>query len=53
MTLHVLSDENIPAVEHFLGDWGVVSRFRGRDLRAADLVGVDVLLVRSVTEVNE
>ena len=53
MTLHILSDENIPAVEHFLGDSGVVRRLRGRDMRAADLDGVDVLLVRSVTQVDE
>ena len=53
MTLHILSDENIPAVEYFLGDSGVVRQLRGRDMRAADLDGVDVLLVRSVTRVNE
>jgi len=53
VTLNVLADENIPAVEHYLGELGAVRRLSGRDLRAQDLAGVDVLLVRSVTRVNE
>ena len=53
MTLKLLADENIPAVEHYVGELGEVRRFAGRELRARDLAGADVLLVRSVTAVNE
>ncbi len=53
MTLHILADENIPAVEQYAGDLATVQRFSGRNLRPGQLAGVDVLLVRSVTAVNE
>lgn len=58
MTLTILVDENIPAVEHCLGALytdGAVSirRASGRALDRAQLVGVDALLVRSVTKVNK
>lgn len=52
MSLHVLADENIPAVEHYVGALGTVQRFSGRSLRPEQLAGVDVLLVRSVTRVD-
>lgn len=52
MSLRILADENIPAVEHYVGDLGTVQRFNGRALRPEQLAGVDVLLVRSVTRVN-
>lgn len=52
MNLTILADENIPAVEHYLGARGSVRRANGRTLRRADLDGVDVLLVRSVTRVD-
>jgi erythronate-4-phosphate dehydrogenase len=51
--VHILADENIPAVEHYAGASATVSRFSGRELGAEQLSGVDVLLVRSVTSVNE
>lgn len=53
MSLRVLADENIPAVEHYIGKLGSVQRFSGRDLDPAQLAGIDVLLVRSVTVVDE
>ena len=53
MTLRILADENIPAVEHYVGALGRVERCSGRTLGSAQLAGVDVLLVRSVTRVNE
>ncbi len=52
MTLRILADENIPAVEHYTGGLGAVTRFSGRSLRPEHLAGVDVLLVRSVTKVD-
>ncbi len=52
MSLSVLADENIPAVEHYLGEMASVRYFSGRHLDAAELSGVDALLVRSVTPVD-
>lgn len=53
MTLRILADENIPSVEHYLGNHGRVQRVNGRALQSAQLQDVDILLVRSVTRVNE
>jgi erythronate-4-phosphate dehydrogenase len=53
VSLSILADENIPAVEHYLGALGCVQRVSGRTLAPAQLQGVDVLLVRSVTRVDE
>ena len=55
MSLVILADENIPAVEHYFGaDTGAtVRRVGGRKLLRSHLDGVDILLVRSVTQVNE
>lgn len=53
MSLQILADENIPAVESYMGSTGQVRRFTGRSLRPEQLAGVDVLLVRSVTRVDE
>ncbi len=49
----ILVDENIPGAEELLSDLGVVRRFRGRDLTAAEVKAADALLVRSVTRVDE
>jgi len=53
VSLSILADENIPAVEHYFGDGVAVRRVGGRKLQRSHLQGVDVLLVRSVTQVNE
>ena len=53
MSLHILADENIPAVEHYLGAAATVQRVSGRELQRSQLEGVDALLVRSVTRVDE
>jgi len=50
--VHILADENIPAVEHYAGASATVTRFSGRRLSRAQLAGVDALLVRSVTRVD-
>ncbi len=52
MSLTILADENIPAVEYYLGGIGRVKRVNGRTLQRAQLESVDVLLVRSVTRVD-
>jgi erythronate-4-phosphate dehydrogenase len=53
MTFCILADENIPAVEHYFGADAAVRRVGGRKLQRSHLQGVDVLLVRSVTQINE
>lgn len=53
MKLSVLTDENIPAVEKYFGDFASVRPVNGRTLGRAQLDNVDVLLVRSVTRVDE
>jgi erythronate-4-phosphate dehydrogenase len=53
MSLSVLADENIPAVEDCLGAFASVRRTNGRTLDRAQLDDVDILLVRSVTRVDE
>lgn len=51
--LRILADRNIPAVHDCFGHLGDVRTVEGRGLQAADLAAVDVLLVRSVTRVDE
>jgi len=51
--LTVLADENMPAVEALLGKQVRVIRKAGRSICHEDLSGVDVLLVRSVTRIDE
>ncbi len=51
--MNILSDENIPKVRELFSAHGTVKTFQGRDLTAEDLQDIDVLLVRSVTSVNE
>ena len=50
--LHVVADENIPAVEQCLGPGFRVTRCNGRSLQRQQLEDADVLFVRSVTRVD-
>ncbi len=50
--LKILADENMPLVGEIFAGLGEVVLCSGRDMRADDLAGIDVLLVRSVTRVN-
>ncbi len=50
--LNIVADENIPAIEMF-ESLGTITRVPGRDMSADQLRDADVLLVRSVTRVNE
>ena len=52
VTLHILADENIPAVEHFFTADTHVQRLGGRAIGRAQLQHIDILLVRSVTRVD-
>ncbi|MFE8071601.1 4-phosphoerythronate dehydrogenase PdxB [Marinobacteraceae bacterium S3BR75-40.1] len=51
--MRIVADENIPLLEEFFGDIGEIVRVPGRDLQPRDVVDADILLVRSVTPVNE
>lgn len=51
--MKILADQNMPLVEEYFAHLGHVTRFDGRSLTAEQLKGVDVLLIRSVTPINE
>ena len=51
--LKIVADENMPAVEAMFSDVADVYRCPGRTMHAAELTDADILLVRSVTQVNE
>ncbi|MEQ6885131.1 4-phosphoerythronate dehydrogenase [Salicola sp. Rm-C-2C1-2] len=51
--LRILADENIPALGACFADHGTVKTLPGRAIRQSDLLDIDVLLVRSVTRVDE
>lgn len=51
--LNIVADENMPGLDEHFGDIGVIQRVAGRHLGRDQLVNADILLVRSVTKVNE
>lgn len=51
--LTIVADENMPALEALFGGLGRLVRRSGRELCRDDLATADILLVRSVTQVNE
>jgi erythronate-4-phosphate dehydrogenase len=53
VSLRIVADRNIMAVEQAFADLGEVIPVDGRQLSPAQLVKADVLLVRSVTRVDE
>nr|AAS47546.1 putative erythrose 4-phosphate dehydrogenase [symbiont bacterium of Paederus fuscipes] len=50
--MRILADENIPLVDAFFSDQGSIRRLPGRVIDRSALVNTDVLLVRSLTDVN-
>lgn len=50
--MHILADQDIPAVRECFAGMGELRLFGGRELRRADLGSAEVLLVRSVTPVS-
>jgi len=50
--LKIVADENITLLDSFFGDIGRVDALPGRAIQASDIADADVLLVRSVTQVN-
>jgi erythronate-4-phosphate dehydrogenase len=51
--MKILADENITDVARLFGHYGEVSLCAGREINAERLAGIDVLLVRSITKVDE
>ncbi len=52
-TLKIVADENMPNVEALFSQYASVTLLNGRTIVPMDLAGADVLLVRSVTQVNQ
>jgi erythronate-4-phosphate dehydrogenase len=50
--MQIFADENMPLVQQFFAEMGDVTLFNGRTVNAQQLQAADILLVRSVTEVN-
>src|SRR5690625_7550035 len=51
--MKIIADENIPLVDEFFGHLGDIIRLPGRTMKSDDVRDAEVLLVRSVTPVNE
>ena len=51
--MKIIADENIPFVESAFKNIGTVKTLSGREITNKDLVNADILLVRSVTLVNQ
>ncbi|QFU22164.1 4-phosphoerythronate dehydrogenase [Shewanella eurypsychrophilus] len=50
--MKILADENMPYVQQLFGDLGTIETVNGRELTPEQAQDADVLLVRSVTQVN-
>ncbi|WP_299591621.1 4-phosphoerythronate dehydrogenase [uncultured Microbulbifer sp.] len=53
MTMNIVADENIPGLETWFADLGTITRVPGRNVTREQLAEADILLVRSVTNVNQ
>jgi len=53
MAMHILADENIPGLDETFGSFGSISRRKGREINRADVKHADVLLVRSVSRIDQ
>lgn len=51
--MRISADENIPLLTSFFSEFGPIRQFTGRSVGRDDLLETDVLLVRSVTRVDE
>lgn len=50
--MKIVIDENMPYAEALFSQLGEVVMKSGRNITADDLIGVDALMIRSVTKVN-
>ncbi len=51
--MQILADQNMPLVDELFSSFGNITRFDGRNIKPEDLIDIDVLLIRSVTKVDE
>ncbi|MFT4764734.1 MAG: erythronate-4-phosphate dehydrogenase [Oleispira sp.] len=51
--MQIVADENIPLLEQFFSEFGEIRKVAGRTMTSEDVKDADILLVRSVTKVNE
>lgn len=51
--VQIVADENIPLLEQFFSDFGEIRKVAGRTMTSEDVKDADILLVRSVTNVNK
>jgi len=51
--VQIVADENIPLLEQFFNEFGDIRKVSGRTMTAEDVQDADILLVRSVTKVDE
>ena len=51
--MQIVADENIPGLDVFFSDLGDIRRLRGRTITNKDVEKATILLVRSVTQVNQ
>ena len=51
--INILADENMPYVQDLFGDFANIVFKNGREINPQDLIDIDVLLIRSITQVNE
>jgi len=51
--VQIVADENIPLLDEFFSEVGEIKKVPGRDIQPSDVEQADLLLVRSVTQVNE
>jgi len=51
--INILADENMPYVKELFSDSSNIVFKNGREIISQDLIDIDVLLVRSITQVNE
>ncbi|ESP91360.1 MULTISPECIES: 4-phosphoerythronate dehydrogenase [Pseudoalteromonas] len=51
--MKILADQNMPLVEEFFSSFGEVVRFDGRNITAEQVQEADVLLTRSITQVDQ
>lgn len=50
--MNIVADENIPLLNEFFADFGTITTLSGRNMRSESMRDADILLVRSVTQVN-
>ena len=51
--MKLVIDENIPLANRFFGEFGDILALPGRAITAEDVADADILIVRSITEVNQ